>query len=726
MQVIDSVLLDPIQIFSALSKDLALDSATITYCKKRIAHEGIAFLTVTLPKLSKAVLRFIEIGYFDYKNLKDYDLTCFERKGRSLRYFRSFLGRIFCTKTGALRCDACPVALFQLRQLSEYAYKLSLDFAEHDLVEAKEKFATVEKDLASFDYDRDFVDQLRKDFETYYPTISRATISDILTKCRPRAGSGTFSDMPKRLDSKSDEVKNFGTELAKVYEGASWRMDKFIAPELGLVPIDGKPWFLKRYVDMRWPDRFRSISGYFKQYPCQPVRNVSTIVEVMPIDRRSYTIRQFGSKPNLPFTSAHSQTCAVEEWTWDLSRGSRIRRKSISPLGFRSVELSNKNLTSEVLFVPKDSRGPRTIVREPYWLLMVQMSYHDWITDELERVSRNRVNFRDQSINQKLAERSSIDKKNATIDLKDASDRVLLSVIRQIFRNSPGCRWFLEQRSESTKLPIAWEKTADGRQVPKEFELIKLNKVAGMGSGLTFPTMSLLITLCISRIVCSRYKLNYNDVRDRIYVYGDDVILPVEWLDDAYKALGLVGLKVNVNKSFANSHFRESCGGDFFFGNSVAPVRLKLSGCRCLEDRQGRLYVGGQLWLLQLERHCRELKREHLDGLAAYYYDLIEKSLGMELPNVSGESPVIGRWDTSASYGCDSTGAYEAVTCLVPGPRSVNVLPNPYARLQAHLRGQASVLDELLGVGSVSQESIVKPRFISYNYRRVSAWRLAG
>jgi len=57
-----------------------------------------------------------------------------------------------------------------------------------------------------------------------------------------------------------------------------------------------------------------------------------------------------------------------------------------------------------------------------------------------------------------------------------------------------------------------------------------------------------------------------------IDIYGDDIIVPVEYADVVVNYLESYALKVNVNKSFRNSHFRESCGADYYNGTAVNPV----------------------------------------------------------------------------------------------------------------------------------------------------------
>jgi hypothetical protein len=60
-----------------------------------------------------------------------------------------------------------------------------------------------------------------------------------------------------------------------------------------------------------------------------------------------------------------------------------------------------------------------------------------------------------------------------------------------------------------------------------------------------------------------------------VYVYGDDIIVRSDFADTAIQVLESVGLRVNTNKSFVHSLFRESCGGEYYNGWDVTPVRLR-------------------------------------------------------------------------------------------------------------------------------------------------------
>lgn len=135
-----------VTLFSRLAQDVGLDPFDIKYCHRRIKSEGIQFLTITLPELSKSIVRSLELGFFDRP-------TCFAWKGRSLRYFRSLLNQIFDVH-GKVRSDACPYAIKNIRQLCEYAYKLCIPYPEDKLSEAKASFIANEETLVAVEPDR--------------------------------------------------------------------------------------------------------------------------------------------------------------------------------------------------------------------------------------------------------------------------------------------------------------------------------------------------------------------------------------------------------------------------------------------------------------------------------------------------------------------------------------------------------------------------------------------
>jgi hypothetical protein len=220
---------------------------------------------------------------------------------------------------------------------------------------------------------------------------------------------------------------------------------------------------------------------------------------------------------------------------------------------------------AKVVLVPKDSRGPRLISMEPLEYMWLQEGLGKKLATFLESkcsLTRGMVNFSSQQVNRQLALSSSKDGKFATLDLKDASDRVSLDLVRRTFSKCPALlRSLTALRTTATKLP-------DGSVLP-------LKKYAPMGSALCFPVEAYTFWVIIVAAISRRRFRPYEEVAREVYVYGDDIIVPTKYASLASRALERVGLKVNTSKSCATGLFRESCGMDAFNGVEVTPLRLR-------------------------------------------------------------------------------------------------------------------------------------------------------
>jgi hypothetical protein len=238
---------------------------------------------------------------------------------------------------------------------------------------------------------------------------------------------------------------------------------------------------------------------------------------------------------------------------------------------------------ARVCIVPKDSRGPRIISCEPHELMYVQQGLMRKLYDTIEchPLTKGQVNFSDQGINKSLACMASINDSLATIDLKDASDRVSLELVRQVFPDD----WYeclTSCRSEETILPRGKGK-------------VKLNKFAPMGSSCCFPVEALIFWSCAQAVIRLTRDIDFRvrveeDVprfarilqRPRsertlrpVYVYGDDILCDTAFAGDIMEGLETIGLLVNRSKSYVSGPFRESCGGDYHNGYDVTPVRVR-------------------------------------------------------------------------------------------------------------------------------------------------------
>ena len=310
---------------------------------------------------------------------------------------------------------------------------------------------------------------------------------------------------------------------------------------------------------------------------------------------------------------------------------------------------------AKVVLVPKDSRGPRLISCEPLEYQWIQQGLGRKLAKFLEYDSsytKGHVNFTDQGINSNIAKTSSASQHFATIDLRDASDRVSLEFVRSAFKGTPRLLRALEaSRSTATKLPNG--------------KVVTLNKFAPMGSALCFPVESYLFWVTIVAAVIHGKNLPLQRVAKRVYVYGDDIIVPTEWALLSIQALEAVGLKVNVDKSCFTGFFRESCGVEAYKGFDVTPFRLR-------KPWLTRNFSGATL--LSYSLLANQMADKGYKDLADLLWDELEESYG-KLPYGTRRS----------SFPCKIVGDAERATAL-----NWHVFPRRFNR--AYQRLEFSVL----------------------------------
>lgn len=281
---------------------------------------------------------------------------------------------------------------------------------------------------------------------------------------------------------------------------------------------------------------------------------------------------------------------------------------------WRAPRLSNFDLfegsdVARVLLVDKDYRGPRLISCEPSCLQWLQQGIKDYIYKKVgsHELTKGAVNFVDQTPSRDAALRASVDQSLSTLDLKDASDRVSLALVFRLFDGTSILDDMILTRSSRTKLP-------DGR-------VVVLNKFAPMGSALCFPVMAVSIyALILSYMVGLGYDLSA--IRDQVTIFGDDVIVPTAIAKDVVQVLERYGLRVNHDKCFIDSPFAEACGGDYFRGNQVTPIRIKTLWH---DLRQEKDIASSVASLVPVAHHFDRLG---YTNLAEFLYREVEKTVG--------------------------------------------------------------------------------------------------
>lgn len=222
-----------------------------------------------------------------------------------------------------------------------------------------------------------------------------------------------------------------------------------------------------------------------------------------------------------------------------------------------------------VITVPKTLKTPRIIAIEPTAMQYMQQAISKRLVQYLERskIVRGMVGFTHQEPNQLLAKEGSILGELATLDLSEASDRVSNQHVLALLKHFPNLSEGV-QATRSTKADVPGH------------GIIPLTKFASMGSALCFPMEAMVfLTVCFLGIQdglnTQLTRKHVQSFSGKVRVYGDDIIVPVEFVPYVLRRLELFGFKTNVDKSFWNGKFRESCGKDYYDGHDVTPIRVR-------------------------------------------------------------------------------------------------------------------------------------------------------
>lgn len=313
---------------------------------------------------------------------------------------------------------------------------------------------------------------------------------------------------------------------------------------------------LARCLEVYNPFEQRHVS--FDPYDIRPKHGPGAVATGEKQEEK-WTFRHF-------FSSLHQQF-PYYKYMYGTKENGRAIQLADEVRQYRSM-VKDKDPTSKVVLVPKDSRGPRVICSEPLEIQFIQQGVASRLVHFIEHHpdTAGHVNFTLQSVNANLARTSSLTREFATLDMKDASDLVSLELFRAVWPEElqPA---FLAARSSHAQLPNG--------------EVIRLKKYAPMGSALCFPVESMIFyAICVCALMKNQ-GVPFDVARQRVYVYGDDIIVPTEAATAVIKALESVGLKVNHSKCCFESSFRESCGVDAYKGVDITPQRIrKLPGRR--------------------------------------------------------------------------------------------------------------------------------------------------
>jgi len=287
-----------------------------------------------------------------------------------------------------------------------------------------------------------------------------------------------------------------------------------------------------------------------------------------------------------------------------------------------------QELPVKVTLVPKTQKTPRIIAEEPSYMMFMQKALQEMLYEKVESSTTlsTFIGFSDQRPNRVLAQKGSITGNLATLDLSEASDRVSNQLVRRMLSDHP-------------HLLDAIDATRSRKADVPGFGVQRLAKFASMGSALCFPIEAMVfLTLCFVGI---QRKLNRQitkkDIKSflgSVRVYGDDIIIPVDFVHHVVGSLSDFGLKVNTGKSYWTGKFRESCGGDYYEGYDITAVRLR----RLFPTQRGHAEEIRSLISLR-----NQLYKAGLWGTVRYLDSIVE-GLKLPFPAVAESSPIHGKF----------------------------------------------------------------------------------
>jgi hypothetical protein len=212
------------------------------------------------------------------------------------------------------------------------------------------------------------------------------------------------------------------------------------------------------------------------------------------------------------------------------------------------IHVVNNNKLS---FVLKTAKTHRSIATEP----MLTGFYQKGIDEELRGfLLKFGIDLSDQSLNQRMALLGSLDDSEegfVTIDLRNASNSNAQIPVRYLYPRD----WYaLFNRTRSHYY--------EHKGAVKLYSML-----CSMGNGFCFPVETITFASICVACGCGRPGVDFS-------VYGDDIIIRKKYYQKVIAMLSHYGFKVNVDKTFYEGPFRESCGSDWFNGVDVRPFTL--------------------------------------------------------------------------------------------------------------------------------------------------------
>lgn len=206
----------------------------------------------------------------------------------------------------------------------------------------------------------------------------------------------------------------------------------------------------------------------------------------------------------------------------------------------------------KITVVPKTAKIGRIVGLPPSSMLAFQCGLGDYFELKLRRFAKIDLSTA-QEKHKSLAMENSMDGEFSTLDQRKASDNILRLLVSFLV---PEPVFAYMDAISPHKLLIG-------------DTMYNTRMLCAAGNGFNTAFQTLLFWVLIKAI---QKELH---IKQPVYVYGDDVIAHNTVYDSICKVFPLLGLEINQDKSFKDGPFRESCGGDYLYGNNIRPFYAK-------------------------------------------------------------------------------------------------------------------------------------------------------
>jgi hypothetical protein len=361
-------------------------------------------------------------------------------------------------------------------------------------------------------------------------------------------------------------------------------------------------------------------------------------------DEECRDLSRFGKKASVGIPAR--KACEAERWAIPISG-------SLDQILWFSAEMHGIDSVREYLAGQLDSDPQGSIFQEVDSLRLTLVpktfkslraimpnttigSYQSYGLGEMlrKRLQRNGYNIRTlQQRHKLLAKSASMDGLHVTADLSSASDSISVALVERLFPKD----WYdilIANRIGNVTLP--------------NDTVVQSLTFCTMGIGYTFPLQTLVFLALLKSIevvCCSRNGLD----KRLISVYGDDMIYHHRMHEHVVRLFEELGFVINIDKTYHEGNFRESCGGDYYHGVDVRPF----------QPRNGPANVSSKAYEAMLYKYINGLLMrwsEHEIGMTLNY-------LMSELSRVVQKAKVVpGDYPDDAGIKCHYLGCHSFLT----------------------------------------------------------------